>query len=82
MCNASDYVVKVMLGQHVSKLPYVIYYNFRMLNDAQHNYSTTKKGLLAAIFALVKFHSYLIRFKVLIYSNHAALRYLLTKKEA
>ena len=52
------------------------------MNDAQLNYSITEKELLAVVFALDKFRSYLIGTKVIIYSDHAALKYLLTKKEA
>ena len=60
MCDASDYVVGAVLGQRVGKLPHVIYYASRTLNDAQLNYSTTEKEFLAVIFALEKFRSYLI----------------------
>ncbi|XP_062085501.1 uncharacterized protein LOC133791574 [Humulus lupulus] len=49
MCDASDYVVGVVLGQRVDKLPHVICYASRTLNDAQLNYSTTKKELLVEI---------------------------------
>jgi hypothetical protein len=49
--------------------------------DAQVNYITTKKELLAVVFALDKFHSYLLGSKVIIYSDHAALQHLLEKKE-
>jgi len=52
------------------------------LNDAQRNYSTTEKELLAVVFALEKFRSYLLGTKIIVYSDHAALRYLMTKKEA
>lgn len=52
------------------------------LNDAQLTYTTTEKELLAVIFALENFHSYLIGTKVTVYSDHATLRYLLTKKDA
>ena len=52
------------------------------MNDAQLNYSITEKELLAVVFALDKFRSYLLGTKVIIYSDHAALKYLLTKKEA
>jgi hypothetical protein len=38
--------------------------------------------LLAVIFALEKFRSYLIGFKVIVFTNHAALRYLFAKKDA
>jgi hypothetical protein len=37
MCDASDYAVGPVLGQHVDKLPHVIYYASRTLNDAQFN---------------------------------------------
>ncbi|CAN6566247.1 unnamed protein product [Malus baccata var. baccata] len=82
MCDASDYAVGAILGQRVNKVPHVIYYASRTLNDAQLNYSTTEKELLAVVFALEKFRSYLIGTKVIVFSNHAALKYLLTKKDA
>ena len=82
MCDASDYALGAVLGQRKDKQPHVIYYASRTLNDAQLNYSTTEKELLAVVFALDKFRSYLIRTKVIVYSDHAALKYLLTKKEA
>ena len=66
----------------MGKLPHVIYYASRTLNDAQLNYSTTKKELLAVMFALEKFRSYLIGSKVIVYFDHAAIRYFLTKKNA
>ncbi|KAM2522525.1 hypothetical protein PS1_029455 [Malus domestica] len=82
MCDASDYALGAVLGQRKDKQPHVIYYASRALNDAQSNYSTTEKELLAVVFALDKFRSYLIRTKVIVYTDHAALKYLLTKKEA
>ncbi|CAL2259910.1 unnamed protein product [Prunus armeniaca] len=82
MCDASDYAVGAMLGQRVNNVPHAIYYASRTLNDAQLNYSTTKKELLAVIFALEKFRSYLIGTKVIVFSDHAVLRYLLQKKDA
>jgi hypothetical protein len=82
MCDASAYTVGAMLGQRVEKLSYVIYYASKTLNDAQLNYCTTEKELLAVVFALDKFRSYLLGSKVLVYSDHAALKYLLSKKDA
>ncbi|KAM2989178.1 hypothetical protein FF2_003185 [Malus domestica] len=55
MCDASDYALGAILGQRKDKRPHVIYYASRSLNDAQLNYSTTKKELLAVVFALDKF---------------------------
>jgi hypothetical protein len=60
----------------------VIYYASKTLNDAQLNYSTTEKELLAVIFVLDKFRSYLLGSKIIIYSDHAALKYLFSKKDA
>lgn len=82
MCDASDFALGAVLGQRVDKVPHVIYYASRTLNDAQLNYSTTEKELLAVIFALEKFRSYLIGSKVIIFTDHAALRYLFAKKDA
>ncbi|CAN6579414.1 unnamed protein product [Malus baccata var. baccata] len=82
MCNASDYALGAVLGQRKDKQPHVIYYASQTLNDAQLNYSTTEKELLAVVCALDKFRSYLLGTKVIIYTDHAVLKYLLTKKEA
>ncbi|CAL9005408.1 unnamed protein product, partial [Prunus brigantina] len=82
MCDASDFAIGAVLGQKKNKLPHVIHYASRTLNDAQLNYSTTEKELLAVVFALEKFRSYLVGSKVIVYSDHAAVRYLLTKKDA
>ncbi|CAM8959440.1 unnamed protein product [Rhodiola kirilowii] len=82
MCDASDYAVGAVLGQRDEKKPMVIYYASRTLDTAQRNYSTTEKELLAVVFALEKFRSYLLGTKVTVFSDHAAIRYLMTKKEA
>ncbi|KAL8135870.1 hypothetical protein AgCh_010472 [Apium graveolens] len=82
MCDASDYAVGAILGQWKDKKMHAIYYDSRTLNDAQLNYETTEKELLAVVFALEKFWSYLLGIKVIVYTDHAALKYLLEKKEA
>ena len=82
MCDASDYAIGVILGQRVDRLPHVVCHVSKTLSDAQLNYSTTEKELLAAMFALDKFRPYLIGSKVLVFTDHAALKYLLTKKDA
>ncbi|VVA38602.1 PREDICTED: LOW QUALITY PROTEIN, partial [Prunus dulcis] len=82
MCDASDFAIGAVLGQKKNKLPHVIHYASRTLNDAQLNYSTTEKELFAVVFALEKFRPYLVGSKVIVYSDHAALRCLLTKKDA
>ena len=46
------------------------------------NYTTTEKELLAIVFALDKFRSYLVGSKVIVFTDHAAIKYLLTKQDA
>ncbi|KAH9684891.1 hypothetical protein KPL70_013718 [Citrus sinensis] len=82
MCDASNYAVGAVLGQRVGRAAHVVYYASRTLDSAQCNYSITEKELLAIVFALEKFRSYLLGTKVIVFSDHAALRYLLAKKEA
>ena len=82
MCDASDYAMGAVLGQKEARASYVIQYASMTLNDAQRNYSTTEKEMLAVVFALEKFRQYLLGTKVIVYTDHAALRFLLTKKEA
>ncbi|RDX71670.1 Retrovirus-related Pol polyprotein from transposon 17.6, partial [Mucuna pruriens] len=51
------------------------------MDPAQMNYTTTEKELLAIVFALDKFHSYLLGSRIIIFSNHAALKFLLKKPD-
>lgn len=82
MCDASYHAVGAVLGQRKNKIFHVIYYASRTLNDAQINYATTEKELLAVVYAFDKFRSYLMGSKVIVCTNHAALKYLMTKKDA
>ncbi|KAL4376234.1 hypothetical protein GQ457_02G040140 [Hibiscus cannabinus] len=82
MCDASDYVVGAILGQRKGKIFHPTYYASKTLNDAQVNYTTTKKEMLAVIFAFDKFRSYLIGTKVIVHTDHSAIKYMLSKKDA
>ena len=66
----------------IDKKPTAICYASKMLADAQLNYTTTEKELLAVVFALEKFRLYILGRKIIVYTDHAALKYLLSKKEA
>jgi hypothetical protein len=81
MCDASDYTIGVVLGQTKDKKHHTIAYASKTLIGAQLNYATIEKELLAIIFAIDKFMSYLVGTKVIIYTDHAGLKYLLTKKD-
>ncbi|KAJ9561319.1 hypothetical protein OSB04_006479 [Centaurea solstitialis] len=82
MCDASDYAVGAVLGQRVNNHFQPISYASRTLNDAQENYTTTEKELLAVVFAIEKFRSYLVLSKIIVYTDHSTLRYLFAKPDA
>ncbi|RVW23034.1 Retrovirus-related Pol polyprotein from transposon 17.6 [Vitis vinifera] len=82
MCDSSDYAIGAVLGQREDGKPYVIYYASKSLNDAQKNYTTTEKELLAVVYALDKFRAYLIGSSIVVFTDHSALKYLLTKQDA
>ncbi|XP_076907421.1 uncharacterized protein LOC143563856 [Bidens hawaiensis] len=66
MCDASDFAVGAVLGQRKDKHFHPIYYASKTLNDAQENYTTTEKELLAVVFAFDKFRSYLVLSKTIV----------------
>ena len=70
------------MGQRRNKIYQVVYYASKILNEAQQNYATTEKEFLAVVFAFDKFRSYLIGSNVIVFTDHSALKYLLTKKKA
>ena len=55
MCDASDLAIGVVLEQREKGKPYVVFYANKTLNEAQRNYTTTEKELLAVVYALYKF---------------------------
>jgi hypothetical protein len=80
MCDASDYVVGAVLGQRKEGRVHAIYYASKTLNEAQLNYATMEKELLAVVFAFENFRSYIVNSKVIVYTDHVAIKYLLDKK--
>ena len=84
MCDASDFAIAigVVLCQKEDGKPYVIYYASKTLNEVQRNYTTTKKELLVIVFALDKFHTYLVGSFIVVFTYHSTLKYLLTQCKA
>ena len=82
MCDASDFVMGAALGQRKEKIFRIIYYASRTFNEAQENYSTTEKEMLAIVYACEKFRQYILGSHVVIHTDHAAIKYLMSKKEA
>ena len=81
MCDSNDYAIGAVLGQKRERIFQVIHYASRTLNNAQLNYATTEKELLAIVFAFQKFRHYLIGNKVIVHTDHSAIKYLMTKKD-
>ena len=81
MCDASDYAIGAILGQREDKKAFVIYYASKTLDSAHTNYTTMEKEFLAIVFALEKFRSYIVGSPVTIFTNHTALKYLLSKQD-
>nr|GFA51711.1 putative athila transposon protein [Tanacetum cinerariifolium] len=82
MCDASDFAVGAVLGQRIEKHFRPIHYASKTMNEAESNYTTTEKEMLAVVYAFEKFRSYLPMNKSIVYTDHSALKYLFTKKDA
>ncbi|GJZ55852.1 reverse transcriptase domain-containing protein [Tanacetum coccineum] len=82
MCDASDFAIGAVLGQRHEKHFRPIHYASKTLIEAQTNYTTTEKELLAIVYAFEKFRSYLIMNKSIVHTDHSALKYLFAKKDA
>ena len=81
MCDASDWAVGAVLGQKREKIFHPIYYASKTLIDAQINYTTTEKELLPVVFAFDRFRSYLVGTKVIVHTDHSAIKYLMSKAD-
>nr|GFB12854.1 reverse transcriptase domain-containing protein [Tanacetum cinerariifolium] len=82
MCDASDFAIGAVLGQRIDKHFRPIHYASKTMNQAEANYTTTEKEMLAVVYAFEKFRSYLIMNKSIVYTDHSALKYLFAKKDA
>nr|GEX83755.1 reverse transcriptase domain-containing protein [Tanacetum cinerariifolium]GEZ51555.1 reverse transcriptase domain-containing protein [Tanacetum cinerariifolium] len=82
MCDASDFAISEVLGQHQDKHFRPIHYASKTMTEAESYYTTTKKVMLAMVYAFEKFWSYLIMNKSIVYTDHSALKYLFVKKDS
>jgi hypothetical protein len=82
ICDASHYAIGAVLGHSKYKKHYAISYTSKTLTGPQLNYATTEKELLAMVFAIERFRSHLVGAKVIVYTDHVAVKNLLMKKDA
>ncbi|GJS78871.1 reverse transcriptase domain-containing protein [Tanacetum coccineum] len=82
MCDASDYAIGAVLGQRHEKHFRPIHYASKTMTEAESNYTTTEKEMLAVVYAFEKFQSFIYEQKHSGISDHSALKYLFAKKDA
>nr|GEU47673.1 reverse transcriptase domain-containing protein [Tanacetum cinerariifolium] len=82
MCDASDFAIGAVLGQHQEKHFRPIHYASKTMTEVESNYTTTEKEMLAVVYAFENFWSYLIMNKSIVYTDHSSLKYLFTKKDS
>nr|GEV87448.1 reverse transcriptase domain-containing protein [Tanacetum cinerariifolium] len=82
MYDASDFGIGVVLGQRQEKHFSPIHYASKTMTEAESNYTTMEKEMLAVVYAFEKFRSYLIMNKSIVHTDHSALKYLFAKKDS
>ncbi|GJU88270.1 reverse transcriptase domain-containing protein [Tanacetum coccineum] len=81
MCDTSDFAVGAVLGQRINEKFKPIYNASKTLNNAQEHYTTMEKELLVVVFSFDKFRQYLVLSKIVVYTDHSALKYLFSKED-
>nr|GEY26528.1 hypothetical protein [Tanacetum cinerariifolium] len=82
ICDASDFTIGAVLGQRKTKHFKPIHNASKTMTEAQIHYTTTKKDMLAVVYAFEKFQPYLVLSKNIVYTDHSDLKYLLIKQDA
>nr|GEU36033.1 reverse transcriptase domain-containing protein [Tanacetum cinerariifolium] len=76
----SDFAIGAVLGKRQEKYFRPIHYASKTMTEAESDYTTTEKEMLAVVYAFEKFRSYLIMNKCIVYTDNFALKYLFAKK--
>ncbi|KAH9651058.1 Endonuclease [Citrus sinensis] len=82
LAGKHDHSVGAVLGQMKDKVFHSIYYASKTFTPTQINYTTTEKELLAVYFTFDKFRACVVGTKVTVYTDHTAIKYLISKKDA
>ena len=82
MYDSSYFAIGAVLGHKAENVFKAIYYASKTFNEAEENYSTTEKEMLAIVFACENFSPYILGSHFIIHTDHAAIKYLMAKKEA
>jgi len=79
--DASDVGVGAVLHQEQDGQLRVIAFASRLFDKAERVYCTTRKELAAVVFGMKRFRQYVLGRRLVVRSDHAALRYLRKSKE-
>ncbi|GKF42332.1 reverse transcriptase domain-containing protein, partial [Tanacetum coccineum] len=82
MCDASNFAIGAVLGQRKTKHFQPIHYASKTMTEAQVHYTTTEKEMLTVVYAFENFRPYLVLSKSIVYTDHSAIKYLLSKQDA
>nr|GEU37028.1 reverse transcriptase domain-containing protein [Tanacetum cinerariifolium] len=82
LSSCADFAIGAVLGQRQEKHFRPIHYASETMTEAESNYTTTEKEMLAVVYAFKQFRSYLIMNKSIVYTDHFALKYLFVKKDS
>nr|GFA43374.1 DNA-directed DNA polymerase [Tanacetum cinerariifolium] len=81
-CVDAFNTLKKNLTERKTKHFQPIHYASKTMTEAQIHYTTTKKEMLAVVYAFEKFRPYLVLSKSIVYTDHPTLKYLLNKQDA
>ena len=70
------------MGQRTEKVFKAIYYASKTFNEAQENYTAIENEMLTMVFVCKKLRPYILGSHVIIHTDHAAIKYLMAKREA
>ena len=73
-CDVSDYGLGAVISQQQDETEKVIAYASRVLEDRERRYSTTKKEMLAMVYAIKHFRHYLYGRPFTVRTDHNALK--------
>ena len=75
-----DNAVGAILGLRMEKSLTAICYMSKTFGEAHMHYMMTKKELLEVVYAFEKLWPYILVSKIIIYTNHVTLKYLVSKE--
>ena len=82
MTDASDYAIGAVLGQQIGEeKDHLIAYASRALKKHEKNYATIEKEALAIVFAVTYFRQYLLGQKIILYTDHNPLKWLMNHRD-